>query len=978
MSSGRERSVSISGRKAAFSALAAAALSLAVIATSALAFPSASVSATGLTCFAQPATIVGTEGNDQLGGTPGPDVIVALGGDDKISAGAGRDLICSGSGADIVSAEGGSDSVSAGSEDDQVLGGNGIDRLIGGPAVDGCTGGVGKDVIRRCEGRARKSARLELQDESPVAVPDALSLTEDMAAATAQVVGNDTDSDNGLKAVQSVGRPQHGSATVSNVRTSVTYSPEPNFCGADSVSYALNGGSSATISISVACIDDPPVAIDDSFGLKEDDSSKEISVLINDHDVDAGPISIGSISDPSHGAAAIEGMDAILYTPNPDYCGADSFNYTLSGGSSATVSLEIACIDDAPSAVADSANLTEDDPSTAVTVLANDTDIDGDPLTVADKTEPAHGTVSIGAGGSGVAYAPVADYCGPDSFTYALNGGSTAMVSVSVACVDDAPMAVGDSVAITEGDTATAIAVLANDTDVDEGPRGITGVTQPVHGTAVVTGGGTGLTYEPDEDYCDESASDDFTYTLNGGSSATVAVSVACFEEAPMVEFTATPSLAPGFDRSVDDYYVECTGSPIDVSAEVGSGYTIAIDGQASATGTVETTVPLDEGEEFSFSVFRLDGEHKYFVRCLPSDFATWDFTRLAQPSHEFYVVVPTLGAPSPNYVVIFDDNGVPVWWYKTDELPFDARIMPAGTIGWTQEGSAEIRELDGTFVRSQSTLGYGFDIHELVEMPNGNLILLSYPTREHVDLTAYGGGADDSVQDALIQEIDPLGELVWEWNSKDHIGLEETGRWYSSPQSTRPGGERDIVHINAVEPDGDDAFLISMRHTDAVYKIDRDSGDVVWKLGGTETPQSLEVLDDPQASYPFGGQHDVRLQPDGTITVYDNNTGLVPVPRAVRYEVDEGAGTATLLEAVIDPLVTASFCCGSARRSADGSWLMSWGGQSLVTEFDSEGNRTFKLSFGPPLFSYRAQSVPDGLIDIEQLRGGMDSMNPR
>jgi hypothetical protein len=341
-------------------------------------------------------------------------------------------------------------------------------------------------------------------------------------------------------------------------------------------------------------------------------------------------------------------------------------------------------------------------------------------------------------------------------------------------------------------------------------------------------------------------------------------------------------------------------------------------------------------------------------------------------------VVAPTVGAVTGNYVVIFDDHGVPVWWDKASETPFDAKVLPDGTIGWTQGsvpfGTAQIHALDGTLLRTID-VSPEMDIHDLQQLPNGDMLVLSYPVREHVDLTAYGGGANDSVFDAEIQEIDTQGDVVWSWNSKDHIGIAETGRWWESPQSHGPGNIRDIVHINTVEPDGPDAFLISLRHTDAVYKIDKATGEVVWKLGGTTTPKSLTVLEDPYASYPLGGQHDVRLQPDGTITIHDNQTGFpARTPRAVRYSIDEQAMTATLLEEVTDPEVTASFCCGSARRSADGSWLISWGGNSLVTEFDSAGDRTFQLGFGSAS-SYRAVSVPEGVLDVEQLRAGMNAM---
>jgi hypothetical protein len=183
---------------------------------------------------------------------------------------------------------------------------------------------------------------------------------------------------------------------------------------------------------------------------------------------------------------------------------------------------------------------------------------------------------------------------------------------------------------------------------------------------------------------------------------------------------------------------------------------------------------------------------------------------------------------------------------------------------------------------------------------------------------------------------------------------------------------------MNAVEPVGNGAVLISLRHTDAIYKIDKATGDVLWKLGGTATPESLNVVD-PHSDYPLGAQHDVRRQPDGTITVYDNRTGLLwPVPRAVRYRIDEATNTATLLEEVSDPNAPTSSFAGSARRSQDGSWLMSWGGKPLVSEFDSAGQRTFTLRFGQSAISYRAVPAPGGALSAAALRAGMDSMHPR
>ena len=172
-------------------------------------------------------------------------------------------------------------------------------------------------------------------------------------------------------------------------------------------------------------------------------------------------------------------------------------------------------------------------------MLANDTDADGGPKSVQSVTQPANGTVAITNAGADLTYAPDADYCNDgspvDTFSYTVNGGSSATVSVTVTCVDDPPVAVADAATVTEDSGATAIDVLANDTDVDGGPKTVQSVTQPANGTVVITGGGTGLTYAAERELLQRASghdADTFTYTLNGGSRATVSVTVTCVDDA--------------------------------------------------------------------------------------------------------------------------------------------------------------------------------------------------------------------------------------------------------------------------------------------------------------------------------------------------------------------------------------------------------------------------------------------------------------
>jgi hypothetical protein len=175
--------------------------------------------------------------------------------------------------------------------------------------------------------------------------------------------------------------------------------------------------------------------------------------------------------------------------------------------------------------------------------------------------------------------------------------------------------------------------------------------------------------------------------------------------------------------------------------------------------------------------------------------------------------------------------------------------------------------------------------------------------------------------------------------------------------------------------------MLLSFRNLDAVYEINRTTGNVIWKLGGTTTPKSLTVQNDVHGSYPLGSQHDARRLSDGTITIHDNATFLTRGPRAVRYQVDTQAKTATLVEEVTDPDAQASQCCGSARKLPGGSWLIGWGriptGSPLnrfVGGYNSNGQRIFQLEL-PYGFFYRAQPVPSGVITAQKLRAGMNAM---
>lgn len=192
-------------------------------------------------------------------------------------------------------------------------------------------------------------------------------------------------------------------------------------------------------------------------------------------------------------------------------------------------------------AIDDAVTIEEDAGVTTIDVLANDVGTNA----VTGVTQPDNGSVAITNGGDDLRYVPKADFCTdgasvdePDTFTYTADPEAvTATVSVTVTCVDDAPIAVDDAgpgFVVAEDDGPLTVFPLANNTDVDGGPISIVAFTQPANGT--VAGGGVELTYEPDPGYCnDGSPADEFTYTLDpGGATATVAMTVNCVNDAPL------------------------------------------------------------------------------------------------------------------------------------------------------------------------------------------------------------------------------------------------------------------------------------------------------------------------------------------------------------------------------------------------------------------------------------------------------------
>jgi len=411
-------------------------------------------------------------------------------------------------------------------------------------------------------------------NQPPDAVDDDFATDEDtvLNVATPGVLANDSDPESDPLTVTAFDATSaQGAAMTVNADGSFSYDPtgaaalqalaQGDAVG-DTFTYTIedpDGGSdTATVTVTVDGVNDAPTAVGDNFATDEDTTlnAPAPGVLVNDTDPDTGD-SLTAVLDtgPSNASSFTLNPDGSFdYTPVLNFNGDDTFTYHASDGTASsatvTVTLTVGPLNDGPNAVDDMFSTDEDTALNVAApgVLTNDTDPEMDALTVTafDAVSTQGATVSVNADGS-FTYDPTgaaalqalaAGAMLNDTFTYTIEDpgadSDTATVTIEVSGVDDPPTAVNDTATVTEDDPATTIDVLANDPDPDGGTKEIIGITQPANGTVV--NNTTDLTYQPDPDYCnDGSPTDDFTYTITGGSMATVSVTVTCVNDAPMV-----------------------------------------------------------------------------------------------------------------------------------------------------------------------------------------------------------------------------------------------------------------------------------------------------------------------------------------------------------------------------------------------------------------------------------------------------------
>ena len=377
---------------------------------------------------------------------------------------------------------------------------------------------------------------------------DSFNFDEDSSVKSLNVLSNDTVTGGAVLTITAVGTSSgSGTITIAADGKTLNYTPQANFNGAETFTYTArnqdNVTLTGTVTVQVADVNDPPVAVNDAVTVNQNSTANVLTVLSNDTTGVDAPASetlrVSAVGTSSAGGSVQLGSSGfnILYTPKAGFLGTETVTYTLSDGrggtSTGTVSITVKVANPPPVPVADSFTVVEDAAEATFDVIANDTTDAGETLTVsAVGTSTKGSTLKISSDAKKVLYKPGANVNGTEVLTYTLkdSGGATAVgtITFTITAVNDAPNAVNDSFDVLSTAGVRTLEVLTNDVNPDTGETlTITAVTQPAagNGTVAISSNGKAILYTPPSSTFVGTPS--FTYTLSDGSTLTDTASVA-------------------------------------------------------------------------------------------------------------------------------------------------------------------------------------------------------------------------------------------------------------------------------------------------------------------------------------------------------------------------------------------------------------------------------------------------------------------
>ncbi len=330
------------------------------------------------------------------------------------------------------------------------------------------------------------------------------------------------------------------------------------------------------------------------------------------------------------------------------------------------------------------------------------------------------------------------------------------------------------------------------------------------------------------------------------------------------------------------------------------------------------------------------------------------------EPGHLFMTPNPLPPTVHGNLVIV-DNEGEPMFYRRNPQRVQDFKMQPSGLLTYFDNTPSRFKfyGLDSTYTVVDSfDVGNGYDLpdfHELQVLPNGHALMMIYdPQPVRMDSVVAGGNPNAVVTGLVLQEIDASKNVVFQWRSWDHFEITDADACTVNLTSATI----DYVHGNAIELDHDGNWLISSRHMNEITKIDRETGNIIWRFGFNARNNQFSFFGDTRG---FSHQHDIRRLPSGNITLYDNGNCLDPeYSRGLEYVLDETKKVATLVWEYRDSPDTYGRATGNVQRRPSGGTLINWGFGRKVTDLHPDDTKAIEVVFGVTNMStYRAFRFP-------------------
>ena len=487
-------------------------------------------------------------------------------------------------------------------------------------------------------------------NDAPVAVANTLTVDEDSSISNTDVIANDTDVEDDTLTLTAVSTDGTGTVAVNSDGLSVDYTPAANFNGTETITYTVSDGAlsaNGTFTITVTAVNDAPVAVANTLTVDEDSSISNTDVIANDTDVEDDTLTLTAVSTDGTGTVAVnsDGL-SVDYTPAANFNGTETITYTVSDGalsanaanfngtetitytvsdgtdtSEGTFTITVTAVNDAPVAVANTLTVDEDSSISNTDVIANDTDVEDDTLTLTAVSTDGTGTVAVNADGLSVDYTPAANFNGTETITYTVSDGALSAngtFTITVTAVNDAPVAVANTLTVDEDSSISNTDVIANDTDVEDDTLTLTAVSTDGTGTVAVNSDGLSVDYTPAANF---NGTETITYTVSDGtdtSEGTFTITVTAVNDAPVAvantltvdedsSISNTDVIAN--DTDVEDDTLTLTAVSTDGTGTVAvnsDGLSVDYTPAANFNGTETITYTVSDGTDTSEGTFTI------------------------------------------------------------------------------------------------------------------------------------------------------------------------------------------------------------------------------------------------------------------------------------------------------------------------------------------------------------------------------------